>query len=115
MNTTKSSKFVFVGIKGTVIALDPATGKQVWGTRLKGSEFVNVVPDDDRLYATTAGEIFCLDAATGAAFWHNPLKGFGVGLAAIVVGSEVPPLPTAVLAEKQRLDQAAAAAHSAAC
>lgn len=34
---------IFVGIKETVLALDPATGTIQWRTELKGSDFVNVV------------------------------------------------------------------------
>jgi len=52
---------VFVGIKGSVVALNRATGQQVWATRLKGSEFVNVVPQDGAVLASCHGEIFCLD------------------------------------------------------
>ena len=39
----KTSDLVFIGIKGSVVALDRATGQQVWATHLKGSDFVNVV------------------------------------------------------------------------
>ena len=38
--------FVFLGIKGSAIALDKATGAQIWATRLKGGEFVNLVLSD---------------------------------------------------------------------
>ena len=31
----KTSDLVFIGIKGSVIALDRATGQQVWATHLK--------------------------------------------------------------------------------
>jgi outer membrane protein assembly factor BamB len=56
------SSFVFAGINGSVIAMDETTGVQVWATRLKGSEFVNLVLSENKLYATTKGEIFCLDS-----------------------------------------------------
>jgi len=39
----KTSDLVFIGIKASVVALDRATGQQVWATHLKGSDFVNVV------------------------------------------------------------------------
>jgi len=79
----KVSELVFVGIKGSVVALNRETGEQVWAVHLKGSDFVNVALQKDRLYATTYGEIFCLEAATGNALWSNGLKGFGLGLATI--------------------------------
>jgi outer membrane protein assembly factor BamB len=100
---------IFIGIKGTVAALDRATGEGVWLTELKGSDFVNLVLDGDNLYATTKGEVFCLDPTTGAIRWHNPLKGLGWGLVTIATpsGGQV-----TSMAEKRRRDQAAAAAAS---
>ena len=45
---------IFIGIAGNVVALDHATGQEMWRTRLKG-DFVNVVLQDGDLYATTSG------------------------------------------------------------
>jgi outer membrane protein assembly factor BamB len=104
----KSSDLVFIGIKGSVVALNRATGELVWKSRLKGSEFVNVVAQGGVVLASCYGEIFCLDPLTGAALWHNALKGFGIDLATIA-GEQDPGLATAsVLAEKRRRDQQAA-------
>jgi outer membrane protein assembly factor BamB len=55
------NNLIFIGIKGTVVALDRATGSEVWRSELKGKDFVNVVLQDGDLYATTKGEVFCLD------------------------------------------------------
>src|SRR5258705_478914 len=74
----KSSELIFIGIKGSVIALDRATGQQVWATHLKGQDFVNVVVQAETVLASCYGEIFCLDPLTGNALWHNPLKGCGI-------------------------------------
>jgi outer membrane protein assembly factor BamB len=104
----KTSDLVFVGIKGSVVALNRATGEQVWATRLKGYDFVNVVLDGEDLFATTAGEIFCLDPLARDALWHNPLKGFGTGLATMATATGAGSESTALLAEKQRQNQAAA-------
>jgi hypothetical protein len=101
------TNLIFIGIKGTVLALDRATGQEVWRTKLKGSEFVNVVLLDGDLFATTEGELFCLDASTGRIRWQNPLKGLGLGLVTIAA----PDSQQAVsMREKQRRDQAAASA-----
>lgn len=105
-----SSGFVYVGIKGSVIALNRETGEQVWATHLKGSEFVNVVHEEDRLFATTAGEIFCLDPKTGQGLWHNRLKGFGTGLSTIAMKDGLRTSLLTVLAQKRRQDDEAAAA-----
>ena len=72
-------KFIYLGIRGTVLAINPATGMPVWERKLKGAEFVNVVLDGNRLLAATRGEVFSLDPDNGAIRWHNPLTGYGVG------------------------------------
>jgi len=68
----KTAHLVFIGIKGSVVALNRATGQQVWATHLKGSDFVNVVLQDGAVLASCYGEIFCLDPLTGITMWHNP-------------------------------------------
>jgi outer membrane protein assembly factor BamB len=101
---------IFIGIKGTVLAIDCATGQEVWRTKLKGSDFVNVVQDETGIYATTAGELFCLDLATGEICWHNPLKGLGLGLATIAGNQQ----NVMLRARQQQEDDEAAAASTAA-
>jgi outer membrane protein assembly factor BamB len=101
------SKFIYLGVKGSVLALNSANGQKLWATDLKGLDFVNVVLDGNNLFAATHGEIFCLDPRTGIIRWHNPLKGYGWGLISIAgegVNQNFPALP----AEKQRQDQQAA-------
>jgi hypothetical protein len=110
----KSSELVFVGIKGSVVALNRATGQQVWATRLKGMDFVNVVLERGRVLATACGEIFCLDALAGKVLWHNPLKGYGRGLGTIATEDNPGTSNASVLSEKHRRDTAAAGAAAAA-
>jgi len=62
----KITDLVFIGIKGSVVALNRATGAPVWVRRLKGSDFVNVVLDGETILASCYGEIFCLGALSGA-------------------------------------------------
>jgi PQQ-like domain len=95
---------IFIGIAGTVLALDRATGREVWRTKLKGSDFANVALLDGDLYATAGGEIFCLDPSTGNLRWKNPLKGLGLGLVTIAAPESQ---QASVMGEKRRLDQAA--------
>jgi outer membrane protein assembly factor BamB len=94
MTRPTNDGLVFLGIKGTVVALERSTGREVWRTPLKGSDFVNLVLDDGALYATARGEIFCLDPATGAVCWRNPLRGMGRGLVTIATpgGSSMVPM-----------------------
>jgi outer membrane protein assembly factor BamB len=110
----KTAQLIFIGIKGSVVALNRATGQQVWATRLKGSYFVNVVLQDGAVLASCCGEIFCLDPLTGIRMWHNPLKGFGTGLATIATEHNLGDGNAPVLAEKRRRDEAAAASSAAA-
>jgi len=74
---------VYIGIRGDVLALDPATGTEIWRTSVKGASFVNVALVDDKLYAATGGEMFALDTATGQILWNNKLKGLGMGLVGV--------------------------------
>jgi outer membrane protein assembly factor BamB len=110
----KTSDLVFVGIGRSVVALNRATGEQVWATRIKGYDFVNVVLDGGSIFATCCGEIFCLDPFTGEVLWHNPLKGFGTGLATIATEQNPGGGNAPVLAEKRRCDEAAAASSAVA-
>jgi outer membrane protein assembly factor BamB len=108
----KTAQLVFIGIKGSVVALNRATGQQVWVTRLKGSDFVNVHLQDGAVLASCSGEIFCLDPLTGVGMWHNPLKGFGTGLATIATEQNPQGGNALVLAEKRRRDDEAAASSA---
>ena len=109
-----TAHLVFIGIKGTVLALNRATGQQMWATRLKGSDFVNVVLQDEAVLASCCGEIFCLDPLTGIMMWHNPLKGFGTGLATIATEHKPGDGNAPVLAEKRRRDEVAASSSAVA-
>jgi outer membrane protein assembly factor BamB len=102
---------VFIGIKGRVLAIDRATGQEVWRTPLKGGDFVNVVIEDGELYAATKGELFRLDPATGAILWQNGLQGLGRDLITIASSGA---RGAAVIREKRRRDEAATAIGAAA-
>jgi outer membrane protein assembly factor BamB len=101
-----AGNLLYLGIGGSVIALDRATGEEVWRTRLKGSDFVNVALVDGDLYAAARGELFCLDAGTGTVRWKNPLKGLGLGLVSIATSGG----QAVLLQEKRRRDQSEQAA-----
>ena len=101
---------LFVGIRGYVLAIDRATGKDLWATSLKGAEFVNVVLDRGELYAASKGRVYRLDPTSGDVIWENGLTGMGWGLVAIA-GSEENNL--SAVREKQRQDEAAASSTAA--
>jgi outer membrane protein assembly factor BamB len=80
---------VYVGIGGSVLALDAKTGQELWRQKINsGATYTTVALVRGRLYATASGELWCLDPATGAVVWHNRLKGLGVGYVSIA-GAEV--------------------------
>jgi outer membrane protein assembly factor BamB len=108
-----NAELIFVGIKGSVVALNRATGQQVWATNLKGASFVNVIYDDGVVLASCQGEIFCLDPRTGIRMWHNPLKGYGLGLATIATVRSSGDNNAAVLSEKRQRDEAASSSAAA--
>jgi len=102
-----TAQLLYVGIRGTVLALVRASGREVWRAKLKGSDFVNVILDGDELYAATRGELFRLDPQTGAVLWRNTMPGLGWGLISMGTGANQ---QAPFLREKQRRDDAAAGA-----
>jgi outer membrane protein assembly factor BamB len=110
----KTSDLLFIGIKGSVVALNRATGERVWATHLKGADFVSVVVHEGTVLASCCGEVFCLDSGTGNARWHDPLKGFGRGLASIAIEGCTGSGTAAALVAKRRAEEAAAGAAAAA-
>jgi outer membrane protein assembly factor BamB len=104
------SKVIYLGIKGSVLALDSASGQQLWATSSKGSDFVNIALDGGDLYAATRGEVFCLDPDSGIIRWHNPLKGYGWGLVSFAGEGMTQNVP--ILAEEKRRREQQQAASS---
>jgi len=78
-----SRNSVFAAIAGQVVALDRATGAELWRTRLRLTGAMSLVGDGSHLYASSQGQVCCLDPATGAILWRNPLRGLGVGPVAL--------------------------------
>ncbi len=102
---------LFIGIAGTVVAIDRSTGTELWRRRLKGTaSFTTVLFEDGVLFAGTGGELYRLDPATGEVLWHNRLKGLGMGLVAFASGPSV----AAAVAAQQATEAAAAAAATTA-
>ena len=97
---------IFVGVRGTVLALDVGTGTELWRASLKAGHFVNVAFDGQRVIATTRGEVFALDPATGHVLWNNRLEGMGLGFVTIAGAGQVPPMAQS----QQNNEQAASTA-----
>lgn len=75
---------VFVGFNSRVVALDRYTGELVWQWKSpKGTGFVTLLLDGDRLIASVQGYTYCLEPLFGQQVWGNLLKGLGVGVASV--------------------------------
>jgi outer membrane protein assembly factor BamB len=107
------AELIYLGIRGSVVAMERQSGRRVWETKLKGGAFVTLLVDRDRVLAGTQGEFFCLDAATGNVLWYDPLKGYGLGLMSIATqnGSSNP--AAAAAEQTSRADDGASAAAAA--
>jgi outer membrane protein assembly factor BamB len=109
---TALENVVFLGVHGAVLALDRATGEELWRVTLKGGDFVNMTLDRDQLFASTKGEVFCLDAMTGQTRWHSKLPGMGLGLISIVTAAS-PATNIGPAAETRKRDEQSSAAVTA--
>jgi outer membrane protein assembly factor BamB len=103
-----NNEILIIGIGGHAMGIDPATGTELWRTKLKGGDFVTVHDAGPHVLAGAGGELFCLDAATGQILWNNKLKGLGTGL--ITFRSSDDSAAAAELAKRRRAAQAAAGA-----
>jgi outer membrane protein assembly factor BamB len=85
INQKTANDLVFTGFNKRVIALDRYSGKLVWDWKAtKGSGYVAILLDGDRLIISVQGYIYCLDPLTGKQVWENELKGFGTGISSVV-------------------------------
>lgn len=102
---------LYLGIKGNVVAVKKADGKEIWRTNLKGSEPVTLAVEDDWIYALNCGRLYCLDKHSGKVLWKNGLKGLGYDLGMVSVGEGSS--DGAAMAQMNQAQQAAAAAAAA--
>jgi outer membrane protein assembly factor BamB len=96
---------LYIGLGGHVVAIDRATGAEIWRCKLRRTSFVTIAVEPDAIYAGAGGELYCVDPATGHIRWHNKLRGFGMSVIAFG-GSDV----TTSVAALQAAQAAAAAA-----
>jgi len=94
---------LYIGLGSHVVAIDRATGAEIWRCKLRSSSFVTIAVEPDAIYAGANGELFCIDPATGGIRWHNRLKGLGMSVVAFSGGG------TTTAAAAIRAAQAAAA------
>ncbi|MCX7806546.1 MAG: PQQ-binding-like beta-propeller repeat protein [Planctomycetota bacterium] len=81
MGYGKPEDMIFVGFNSRVVALDRQNGDVLWQWKApKGTGYVAVLLDGDRLVVSVEGYTYCLDPATGDEVWFNPLSGTGTGV-----------------------------------
>jgi outer membrane protein assembly factor BamB len=85
----RAGSSLVIGVGGHVVKIDPATGSEIWRTKVKGTSFVTISQAAGRVFAGANGELFCLDEASGRVLWHNKLKGLGLGVVAFPGSSEL--------------------------
>jgi outer membrane protein assembly factor BamB len=102
---------IFIGIKHSVVALERATGREVWRTKLPSAGgFVTVLCDGRNIFAGSSGKMYGLDL-NGNLLWKNELSGLGYGLICLGLpnGLSAPDVATLQAIANQR---AAAASSS---
>lgn len=95
---------LYVGVRGHVVRVRKRDGEELWRTKLKGSDYVNVVVEPEGLFAYTQGVLYALDALSGAIRWQNGLPKLGYGHAILASANQT---PVAVAAIAQAAAQAA--------
>lgn len=77
--------YLYIGINGCVVAIDPQTGREIWSTELPAAGFfsatsrsdVCVLEHEGQVFVGCNGYVFALDGATGSILWENGLEGMG--------------------------------------
>ena len=103
-------QLVFVGFNSRVVALDRDSGEELWKWKSpKGSGYVTLLLDGDRLIVSVDGYTYCLDPSTGEQMWFNGLEGMGTGVTSLasVRGSSPGPSGQAAADDEERRRRAA--------
>jgi outer membrane protein assembly factor BamB len=98
---------LIVGIGGNAVALDAATGQELWRTRIKASGITTVAVVNGAVYGASGGELCRLDPATGAILWRNKLKGLGLGVLTFANASDAATAAAAAIEQQRRAAAAA--------
>ena len=75
----KTSNFIYLGIKAHVVCINILTGAEVWRTKIKRSQIISIVVEEDTIVAHAGGQLFGIDRTSGKIIWNNNLTGLGYG------------------------------------
>ena len=112
----RQSKLLYVGTGRFVVAVDPASGEEVWRTKIPSpyGTIVTLLLAKDRVYVGHAGSVYCLDARSGGILWKNGLPKTGYGAVLLTMeGADCSVQPGAVAAQAAIDEATAHAAHAA--
>jgi outer membrane protein assembly factor BamB len=74
-------ELLIVSFNSRVVALRKQDGQRIWSWKSpKGSGYVAILLDANRLWVSVDGYTYGLDAMTGAELWRNELRGTGTGV-----------------------------------
>jgi outer membrane protein assembly factor BamB len=73
---------LYIGLGRHVVAIDRATGAEIWRCRLRSTSYLTITVEPEAIYAGANGELYCIDPATGSIRWHNRLAGLGMSIVA---------------------------------
>ncbi|MEP0848565.1 MAG: PQQ-binding-like beta-propeller repeat protein [Phycisphaerae bacterium] len=107
---------LYVGTNHFVVALDPATGEELWRTKLRGSGHghpVAILIQRDHLFVGCFGQAYCLDRRDGQILWHNNLPGTGYHAVVLAMEGAAGCGPGALLVADHARREAARAAAAA--
>ena len=108
------SNVVYLGVKGSVVAIDKRTGRELWRTHLNGSSLTTLMVDEDVILAYTRGHLYGINPESGRQIWHNKLPGLGHGFAALAMRGAAGQDVSSQAQQAQAAAAAAAVAASAA-
>ena len=105
--TVSQSEPLYIGIGGHVVAIDRATGTEIWRCKLRRASFITVFCDESNVYAGANGELYCVEKSTGHLRWHNRLDGLGTSIIAFAGDSTTSVTAAAIAAQRAAVAAAA--------
>jgi len=67
----ENPNILLIGIAGNIVAIDAATGKEIWRNPVGGTDVVVWHVDGDVVYAAAGSSVVCLNQSTGIKLWSQ--------------------------------------------